>query len=88
VKAYRSTFHDTVYTTIEFEMDMEKRTARGVAQGLCENTAEPIIDAGDDEHRAQFCLPKGVEFRVVEVDKGRRSRQGSLYGRGTHGHKA
>jgi hypothetical protein len=71
-------FHDPVYTTIEFEMDLEKRTGRGVAKGLCETIAEPIIGASGDEHRAQICLPKGIEFRVAEVGKGRCTVEGPM----------
>ena len=71
-------FHDPIYTAIEFEMDMESRTAKCVAQGLCEASGEPIIGAGGDEHRAQICLPKGVEFRIAEVGKGRCTVEGPL----------
>ena len=71
-------FHDPVYTAIEFEMDMEKRTARGVAKGLCETTTEPIIGVGGDEHRAQISLPKGVEYRIAEMGKGRCTVEGPL----------
>ena len=71
-------FHDPVYTAIEFEMDMEKRTARGVAKGLCETTTEPIIGVGGNEHRAQICLPAGVEFRIAEVGKGRCTVEGPM----------
>ena len=71
-------FHDPVFTGIEFEMDMEKRTARGVAHGICEMTASPIIGVGGNEHRAQILLPAGVEFRVAEVGKGRCTVEGPL----------
>ncbi|MBT3557774.1 MAG: DUF1326 domain-containing protein [Rhodospirillales bacterium] len=73
-----TTFHDTVYTDILFEMDMDKRTGHGVAKGLCETIAEPIIGFGGDEHRAQIHLPKGIECRVMEAGKGSCTVEGPM----------
>lgn len=71
-------FYDTVYTDIEFEMDMDKRTARCVVKGLCEAKGEPIVGVGGDEHRAQIHLPGGVEFRVAEMGKGSCTVEGPI----------
>jgi len=49
---------------------MEKRTARCVAHGLCESLGAPITGVDGSEHRAQICLPNGIEFRIAEVGKG------------------
>ncbi len=63
--------YDPIFTEIEFEMDIERRTARCVAHGLCEASGEPIIGVAGNQHRAQISLPEGIEFRVAEVGRGR-----------------
>ncbi len=70
--------YDPIFTEIEFEMDMERRTAKCVAHGLCEASGEPIIGVAGNQHRAQICLPEGIEFRVAEVGRGRCQVQGKL----------
>lgn len=62
--------HETIFTEIDFEMDMESRTARCVANGLCEASGEPIIGVAGNRHRAQISLPEGIEYRIAEVGRG------------------
>ncbi|MEM7223297.1 MAG: DUF1326 domain-containing protein [Pseudomonadota bacterium] len=69
-KAFSDTVYEPIYTEIDFEMDMEKRTARCVARGLAESLGSPITGVDGSEHRAQICLPNGIEFRIAEVGKG------------------
>ena len=70
--------YDPIFTEIDFEMDMDKRTAKCVAHGVCESSGEPIIGFGGDEHRAQISLPAGVEFRTAEIGRGRCKVQGEI----------
>lgn len=70
--------YDPIFTEIEFEMDMERRTAKCVAHGLGEASGEPIIGVAGNQHRAQICLPEGIEFRVAEVGRGRCQVQGKV----------
>ena len=57
---------------------MDGRTAKCVAHGLGEASGEPIIGAAGNRHRAQICLPNGIEFRVAEVGRGRCQTQGKI----------
>jgi hypothetical protein len=68
--------YDPIFTEIDFEMDMDKRTAKCVAHGVCESSG--IIGFGGDEHRAQISLPAGVEFRTAEIGRGRCKVQGEI----------
>ena len=70
--------YDPIFTEINFQMDMEKRTAKCVAHGVGEFSAEPIIGVAGNEHRAQICLPEGLEYRVAEVGRGRTKTQGKI----------
>nr|NIS43503.1 DUF1326 domain-containing protein [Desulfuromonadales bacterium] len=70
--------YDPIFTEIDFEMDMESRTAKCVAHGLCEASGEPIIGVAGNQHRAQICLPNGIEYRVAEVGRGRCQVQGRI----------
>ena len=70
--------YDPIFTEIEFEMDMERRTAKCAAHGLGEASGEPIIGVAGNQHRVQICLPEGIEFRVAEVGRGRCQVQGKV----------
>ncbi len=70
--------YDPIFTEIEFEMDMESRTAKCIAHGVCEASGEPIIGVAGNEHRAQICLPAGLEYRVAEMGRGRCQVQGKI----------
>jgi hypothetical protein len=71
-------FHDPIFTGIDFEMDMESRTAKCVAHDLCEASGEPIIGVAGNQHRAQIHLPNGIEYRVAEIGRGRCQVQGKV----------
>ena len=70
--------YDPIFTEMEIQMDMESRTAKCIAHGVCEASGEPIIGVAGNEHRAQICLPAGLEFRVAEVGRGRCRVQGKI----------
>ena len=70
--------YDQIFTEIEFQMDMENRTAKCIAHGLCEASGEPIIGVAGNEHRAQIRLPEGIEYRVAEIGRGRCRVQGKI----------
>ena len=70
--------YDTIFTEIEFEMDMESRTAKCVVHGIGEASGEPIIGVAGNQHRAQICLPEGLEYRVAEIGRGRCRIQGKI----------
>ncbi len=70
--------YDPIFTEIEFEMDMESRTAKCIAHGVCEASGEPIVGVAGNQHRAQICLPEGIEYRVAEVGRGRCKVEGKI----------
>jgi hypothetical protein len=62
---------DPLFKPIEFKVDIAKRTATIRVPGLIEAKGEPIRNAVTGaEHRAQICLPEGMEFTVAEVASG------------------
>lgn len=70
--------YDPIPTEIEFQMDMENRTARCTAEGVVEASGEPIIGVAGNKHRAQIRLPEGIEYRVAEVGRGRCKAEGTI----------
>ena len=75
--AMSDTMHPTLYKPIEFKINIEARTAQTTIPGVLESTGRPIIPPHSDEpHRAQICLPGGIEFELAEVGSST-SRSGS-----------
>lgn len=63
-----STVHPPLFKPIEFEMNIERRTARIVIPGVLETTARPIRSpAAGAEHRVRIGLPNGIEFDRAEI---------------------
>ncbi len=63
--------HDPIYAPIEFDWDMEKRTARLAVPGVVRATTEPIRNpVTDEEHRILTVLPEGWVFYEAEVASG------------------
>jgi hypothetical protein len=77
--AMSSTVLDPVYAPIEFEVDMEARTARGRVPGRVVSDAGPIRNpVTGDEHRAQIVLPHGFEYTVAEMGSGTSTMTGDV----------
>lgn len=72
------TLFEPVFAEIDFEMDMEGRRAKVVVQGVGQSSGEPIVGAAGNEHRAQIRLPKGIEYRVAEMGRGRCDFDGKI----------
>jgi hypothetical protein len=67
-RAMSDTVHDPIYAPIEYDVDMENRTALARIPGLLDSTGRPIESpATGDEHRAQIRIPGGIEFEVAEM---------------------
>lgn len=59
---------DPAFVPIEFECNVENRTARMSAPGLFETVTEPIknpVTGGD--HRVQTSMPEGFEYTLCEI---------------------
>jgi len=67
-RAMSDTVHDSIYAPIEYEVDMEGRTARVHIPNLLDSTGSPIKSpATGDEHRVQIRIPGGMEFELAEM---------------------
>ncbi len=65
------TVHDPIFAPIEFEVDVEARTARLVVPDLIEARGAPILNPVTGlEHRARIDLPQGFEYALAEVGRG------------------
>lgn len=71
--------HDPVFAAIEFEVDVDGRTARLKVPGWVDAQGEPIRNpVTGEQHRARINLPHGFEYDTCEVGSGRTTTQGPL----------
>jgi len=64
------TFHEPQFVPIDFEVDVEGRTARLRVDGKVEMDGVPIMNIGGKEIRAQIHLEGGFEYEVAEIGSG------------------
>jgi len=63
--------HPTLYKPIDFEMDIESRTAKVVIPGILESTGSPILSPhSNKEHRVKIGITHGIEFELAEMGSG------------------
>lgn len=73
------TVHDPVFAAIDFEIDVDGRTARLTVPGWIEGRGEPIVNPmTGEQHRARINLPTGFEYDVCEVGRGWSETQGPV----------
>lgn len=73
------TVHEPVFAPIEFEMDIDDRTARLNIPGYIEARGEPIRNAVTGEaSRSQIRLPEGFEYDVAEIGRGWAKTKGPI----------
>ena len=66
-----STVYPPLYEAIDFQVDVEGRTARLVVPGLIDASGEPIKNPVTGlPHRARIDLPHGFEYRLAEIGSG------------------
>lgn len=71
--------HDPVFAPIEFEVDVDGRTARLRVPGVIDARGEPIRNpVTGDEHRARIELPHGFEYAVAEIGHGWAKTSGAI----------
>ena len=67
-RAMSDTVHEPLFKTIEFDVDIDARTARVVIADVAESLGSPIRSpATGDEHRVRIDMPNGVEFDLAEI---------------------
>lgn len=63
--------HDPIFVTIDFEVDIDARTARLNVPNVSEGHGEPIRNpVTGEEHRARIDLPHGFEYSLAEIGRG------------------
>jgi hypothetical protein len=63
--------HDPVFAKVEFEVDVDGRTATLNVPGLVEARGEPILNpVTKNPTRARIDLPRGFEYALAEVGRG------------------
>jgi len=66
--AMSTTVHEPIFRPIDFEVDIERRTARVSIPGLLESTGRPIVSpAIGKQHRIRIDIPNGIEFEIAEI---------------------
>lgn len=66
-----ATLHEPIFADIEFELDIEGRTARAHIDGVVDMRGAPILNPiTGAEHRVRIEQPNGFEFAVAEVGRG------------------
>jgi hypothetical protein len=77
--AMSSTVHPTLFKPIQFEVDVEARTARVMIPGVLESTGRPIKSpATGAEHRVRIDIPNGIEFELAEVGSASTKASGAI----------
>ncbi|MCG8368066.1 MAG: DUF1326 domain-containing protein [Pseudanabaenales cyanobacterium] len=69
--AMSDTVHESLFKPIEYEVDLESRTAHVKIPGVVESVGRPIKSpATGEEHRVRIDIPNGIEFKVAEIGSG------------------
>jgi hypothetical protein len=65
------TIHEALDADIDFELDIDGRTARAHIEGLLEARGEPILNpVTGAEHQVRIQQPNGFEFAMAEIGRG------------------
>ncbi|MGR3760612.1 DUF1326 domain-containing protein [Roseobacteraceae bacterium NS-SX3] len=65
------TVHDTLVKRIDYEVDIENRTAKVEIDGLLTASGRPIqAPHGGGAHRVRIDIPGGIEFTLAEIGSG------------------
>ena len=78
-RAMSSKVHDTLFKPIDYEVDIEARTARVSIPGVIESTGRPIKSpATGDPHRVRIDIPGGIEFELAEIGSASTKANGAI----------
>ncbi|HEX8011576.1 MAG TPA: DUF1326 domain-containing protein [Casimicrobiaceae bacterium] len=70
---------EPIFETIELDVDVDARRAKFVVPGVLESFGEPILNPVTGmEHRVRIDLPKGFEYRLAEIGRGRTRTTGKI----------
>jgi hypothetical protein len=73
------TLHEPIVADIDFELDVDGRTARAYIAGVVETRGAPILNPiTGAEHRVRIVQPDGFEFVEAEIGRGWSKTEGSV----------
>lgn len=71
--------YDPIFTTIDFDVDVDERRGRVHVEGVFDLTGEPIRNpVTGAAHRVRIDLPHGFEYELAEVGSGTGRSQGNI----------
>jgi hypothetical protein len=77
--AMSDTVHEPLFKPIDFEVDIEGRSASVSIPGLVRSHGSPIVSpATGDVHRVRLDMPEGIEFSVAEVGNASTEATGAI----------
>jgi hypothetical protein len=78
-RAMSDKIHEPLIKPIEYEVNVEARTARVVIPGVLESVGSPIKSpATGAEHRVRIDIPSGIEFELAEVGSASTKARGAI----------
>jgi hypothetical protein len=78
-RSMSDTVHETLYKPIEFDVDLEARTARVAIPGILESSGRPIVSpATGQAHRVRIDIPNGIEFEQAEIGSATTSARAAI----------
>lgn len=70
---------ETIFENIDFEVDVDARTAKLVIPGVVESVGVPIKNPVTGlDHRVRIDMPAGFEYRLAEIGSGRTTTSGQI----------
>ena len=77
--AMSETVHDPLFLPIEFDVNIDARTARLQIPGIAQSIGSPIRSpATGDEHRIRLDMPEGIEFDFAEIGNASTEANGAI----------
>jgi hypothetical protein len=77
--AMSETVHDPLYLPIEFDLNIDRRTARVMIPGVVKSIGSPIRSpVTGDEHRIRLDMPAGIEFDFAEIGNASTEATGAI----------
>lgn len=73
------TIHDTLVKRIDYEVDLEERTASCRIEGLLDASASSILSPVDQSpHQVRIQIPHGIEFETAEIVNANTKSSGAI----------
>jgi len=74
-----ATLHEPIVADIDFELDIDGRTARAHIEDVLEMRGQPILNpVTGAEHRVRILQPNGFEFAEAEIGRGWSTASGPI----------